>query len=73
MDTPVSTVAVFEPYAFKKGEKIHIAGSGRKGDWEVAEVSDTKVTLRCPKSGKTFSWARFCYFVREIQQAWPLD
>ena len=52
-------------------QKIHIKGSRRQGDWEVVGLSDTKVTLRCPISHKEVSWARFCYFAEEKDQAWP--
>lgn len=65
-------VTVFEPYPFRIGQKIRIEKSRRAGDWEVAEISDTTVTLRCPISNKTFEWNRFCYLVNEEENAiWP--
>ena len=65
-------VAVFQPYPFTKGQKIRIEGGRRRGDWEVAEVDDKTVTLRCPISKKEFSWNRFCYLVDEEKDAvWP--
>ncbi len=66
-------VAIFRPYPFKKGQKIRIEGSKRAGDWEVEDISDTKVMLRCPVTGTRVSWARFCYFVRNSHQQWPSD
>lgn len=64
-------VAVFEPYAFTVGQKINIASGPRGGDWEVIDVTDRKVKLRCPISGREFEWHRFCYLVEEREQEWP--
>ncbi|MBU0994061.1 MAG: hypothetical protein KJ737_16330 [Proteobacteria bacterium] len=69
----ICTVVKFKPYPFKTGEKIHIEDGPRKGDWEVADVSDRKVILRCPVSKKEFSWDRFCYFTESVtSDMWPL-
>jgi len=54
---------IFKPYPFKPGQKIKIEGGKRAGDWEVIAITDSKVTLRCPVSGREFEWARFCYQV----------
>ncbi len=54
---------VFKPYPFKVGDKIKIEGGKRAGDWLVVGLSDTKMVLRCPVSGREFEWARFCYQV----------
>jgi len=64
-------VAVFKPFPFFIGQKIHIDGGARKGDWEVVKVGDRKVTLRCPISHREFEWNRFCYFVEKHQLPWP--
>ncbi len=65
-------VTLFEPFPFQVGQKIRIEGGKRRGDWEVAAVSDAKVTLRCPISKREFEWARFCYRVKELKNApWP--
>ena len=65
-------VVVFKPYPFEVGQKIHIDSGRRAGDWQVAALSETKVTLRCPVTHKEFEWARFCYFVEERDDlAWP--
>jgi len=64
-------VTIFDAYPFTPGEKIHIKNSPRSGDWEVKEVTDTKVTLKCPVSGRELTWSRFCYFVEKKAQKWP--
>lgn len=64
-------VVLFKGYPFKAGQKIRIEDSPRSGDWEVIHVTDTKVTLRCPVSGKEFTWGRFCYLVEETRRQWP--
>ena len=65
-------VTIFEPYPFRVGQKIRINGGKRNGDWEVADINDAKVTLRCPISGRQFEWARFCYLVEERKgERWP--
>ena len=65
-------VVFFRPYPFQTGQKIHVAHGPRHGDWEVIGLSEHKVTLRCPVSGKEFVWDRFCYFVEERDvEVWP--
>lgn len=65
-------VTVFRPYPFQEGQKIHIDGGPRRGDWKVIGVTDRKVTLRCPISGRQFEWDRFCYLAEERQDLpWP--
>jgi len=54
-------IKIFTPYPFVVGEKIKINGGKRAGDWEVVGLTDSKVRLRCPVSGREFEWARFCY------------
>lgn len=66
-----STVVVFDPYLFEVGQKINIQSGPRSGDWEVVGVTERKVKLRCPVSGREFEWNRFCYFVEEKEQEWP--
>jgi hypothetical protein len=41
-------VTIFKPYDFTPGQKIRIEGGKRNGDWEVIDVSEAKVKLRCP-------------------------
>jgi hypothetical protein len=64
-------VTVFRPYPFQPGEKIRIEGGRRRGDWQVVAVDDKNVTLRCPVSGREFSWAQFCYLVGVESRHWP--
>jgi hypothetical protein len=64
-------VTVFTQYPFKLGQKIRIEGSLRSGDWEVVELTDRKVTLRCPISKKEVNWDRFCYLSAERTMEWP--
>ena len=65
-------ILVFRPYPLQAGQKIHIDGSPRGGDWEVIDVSDRKLKLRCPLSGREVEWDRFCYLVEErTDLPWP--
>ena len=65
-------VTVFKLYPFEVGQKIHIEGGRRAGDWAVVGLTDRKVKLRCPISGREFEWDRFCYAVEELPEAeWP--
>lgn len=65
-------ITIFRVYPFSKGQKIHIEDGPRKGDWEVADVTERKVTLRCPISLREFEWNRFCYFSEErTDRPWP--
>lgn len=62
----------FAPHPFKTGDKLHIDDGPRRGDWEVADVTERKVTLRCPVSGREFTWDRFCYVTEVIESdVWP--
>ncbi len=71
---PAHKVVIFKPYPFTVGEKIHIDGGPRKGDWEVIGVSERKVKLRCPVSAREFEWDRFCYFSEQREGVpWPRD
>jgi hypothetical protein len=66
------SVVVFQPYPFRVGLKIHIESGPRKGDWEVINVNEKKVKLRCPVSLREFEWDRFCYFIEEREGVnWP--
>ena len=66
-------IAVFKPYPFTIGQKIRIVESRRAGDWEVVNMTENKITLKCPISKKELTWDRFCYFVSEQAMAWPSD
>ena len=64
-------VVVFKPFPFEVGQKIHIDSGPRRGDWEVVGISEHKVTLKCPVTGREVKWDRFCYFVEQKIQQWP--
>jgi len=67
-------VTVFKPFPFVEGQKIHIDGGKRNGDWEVIGVSEAKVKLRCPISGREFEWDRFCYQAEQRDyESWPTE
>lgn len=67
------TVALFKGYPFKVGQKIRVEAAPRSGDWEVVKVTTHKITLRCPVSGKEFTWSRFCYLASEQESVWPKE
>jgi hypothetical protein len=64
-------VVRFRYYPFALGQKIHIEDGPRGGDWEVMDLTERKVTLRCPITNRQFDWDRFCYFVEEKEADWP--
>ncbi|MBM3497921.1 MAG: hypothetical protein FJX74_04540 [Armatimonadetes bacterium] len=66
-------VAFFEPYPFAEGQKLRIESGPRAGDWLVVGVTERKVTLRCPISGREFEWDRFCHLVEEREAEWPAE
>ena len=71
---PKHKVRIFKPYPFQVGQKIRIEGSRRGGDWEVAAVTERKVTLRCPISNKEYTWDLFCYLAEEKDNvSWPVE
>jgi hypothetical protein len=65
------TFLVFQPYPLEIGHKIFIESGPRHGDWMVIGLSDRKVKLRCPFSGREVEWDRFCYLVEERRGSWP--
>lgn len=68
----IDKVVMFRLYPFRVGQKIHIEGGPRGGDWEVVGISERKVKLRCPISQREFEWDRFCYLVEECNCVdWP--
>lgn len=65
-------VTIFQPYPFELGQKIRIEGGPRNGDWEVVGLTERKLKLRCPASGREFEWNRFCYSTQELEDVeWP--
>ena len=66
------TVLILRPYPVRVGQKITIEGGPRRGDWEIIEVGDRKLRLRCPVSRKELDCDRFCYVVTEAAGIpWP--
>jgi len=66
-------VALFRQYPFQPGQKIRIEDGPRRGDWEVVAADERSVTLRCPVSGRQFTWKQFCYFSGEQTTDWPQE
>ena len=66
-------IAIFRQYPFSPGQKIRIADGPRHGDWEVVAADPKGVTLRCPISGREFTWKPFCYLVEETDTEWPAE
>ncbi|NTV13594.1 MAG: hypothetical protein HGA96_06655 [Desulfobulbaceae bacterium] len=65
-------VTVFQVYPLQEGQKINISAGPRRGDWLVIGLSERKMQLRCPVSGREVEWERFCYLVEEREQdKWP--
>jgi hypothetical protein len=65
-------VTIFRLYPFKVGQKIYIEDGPRRGDWEVIDVTERKLKLRCPISNREVEWNRFCYFMEEADNSsWP--
>jgi hypothetical protein len=67
----IEKVLFFRPYPFAPGQKIHIEDGPRRGDWLVIAVDERKMTLRCPVSGREFTWDRFCCFAEEREAEFP--
>lgn len=67
-------VTFFKPCELEVGQKIRILGSKRSGDWEVIDIGEVKMTLRCPISKKELKCDRFCYFMEEKKnETWPKE
>jgi len=66
-------VVFFRQYPFQAGERIRIEDGPRKGDWEVVSADEKSATLRCPISGRQFTWKRFCYLAGERITDWPQE
>ena len=70
-EATVHNYLAFRPYPLEIGHKLFIESGPRRGDWEVVGLSDRKVKLRCPFSGREVEWDRFCYLVEERKGTWP--
>lgn len=38
-------VLIFKPYPFEVGQKLHIDGGARNGDWKVIDVSEAIIVF----------------------------
>jgi hypothetical protein len=66
------TVLILRPYPVRVGQRITIEAGPRRGDWEIIEVGDRRLRLRCPISHKELDCDRFCYVVTEAAGIpWP--
>lgn len=66
------TVLILRPYPVRVGQKITIEAGPRRGDWEIIEVGERKLRLRCPISHQELDCDRFCYVVTEAAGIpWP--
>jgi hypothetical protein len=71
-DQGPQSVTIFRPYQFQPGQKINISGGPRRGDWEVIEVGERKIKLRCPVSLRVIECDHFCFFIEEATGVpWP--
>lgn len=67
-------VVFFREYPLTVGQKIHIEDGFRRGDWLVTGVTDEKIHLRCPVSGREVVWERtFCFAGVSALDKWPGD
>ena len=65
-------VVFFRPYPAKVGDKITFQGGPWGGDWEIIEVGERKLRLKCPVSHKEIEKDRFFYYMEERdQEPWP--
>ncbi|MGQ9687720.1 MAG: hypothetical protein ACUVXF_02870 [Desulfobaccales bacterium] len=65
-------VIFFRLYPARVGDKITIEGGPWRGDWEIIEVGERKLRLKCPITHKEIERERFFYFLEERpQEPWP--
>lgn len=65
-------VYLFRLFPLEVGQKIHIESGVFRGDWEVVSVSERKVRLKCPVSGREIERDHFLAFVTHQRGvAWP--
>ena len=65
-------VLVFRAYPLQVGDKIFLQSGPRRGDWQVIEVGQRKIRLKCPVSFKELECDHFYTFVEERQnEPWP--
>jgi hypothetical protein len=65
-------LVVFRLYPTQVGDKILIQGGPWGGHWEIIEVGERKIKLKCPISHKEIERERFFYFTEERDhEPWP--
>ncbi len=65
-------VVMFRLYPAQVGDKIFIEGGPWRGDWEIIEVGDRKIKIKCPVTHKELERERFFYFLEEREnEPWP--
>ena len=65
-------ILVLRPYPIRVGQKIYIETGPRHGDWEIIEVGERKLKLRCPISHREIECDRFYEVVTEAADIpWP--
>ncbi|MFZ2088698.1 MAG: hypothetical protein WAU47_09000 [Desulfobaccales bacterium] len=65
-------VVMFRLYPAQVGDKISIEGGPWRGDWEIIEVGDRKIKIKCPVTHKELERERFFYFLEEREnEPWP--
>ncbi len=65
-------VLFFRLWPARVGDRITIEGGPWEGDWEIIEVGERKLKLRCPVTHKELERERFFYFLEEREQEpWP--
>ena len=65
-------VIIFKEYPLEVGQKIHVKGGSRRGDWLVIGMTDKKIKLQCPVSAREVEWEKIFGFVELSTRAeWP--
>jgi hypothetical protein len=49
---------IFEPYPFTVGERILRRRKGKLEDWDVIEINDNEIKVKCPFHGTELTWKR---------------
>ena len=71
-DPGAEKILVLRPYPVRVGQKIYIETGPRHGDWEIIEVGERKLKLRCPISHREIECDRFYEVATEAAgMPWP--
>jgi len=67
-------VTFFREVPLKVGQKINFVDGKRRGDWLVVEITDRKIRLRCPVSGRELESDRIlCHAETKVVREWPAE